>query len=114
MRLIRRGHFFAENGFIGEAILLTTSIMETVSEMYIEDEVWSDQSLDGAETIVFKKTIALLESIIDYNSLSVDMLIKLNDQFNAFNSMQAHLQYELYSFDYIQEKIAAKIYSTAA
>lgn len=113
LKLIRRGHFFAEKGFICEAILLTTAIIEKVSEMYIKDEVWSDQSLDGEETIVFKKTIELLESIIDCNSLSVDMLIELHSQFNVFSFMEAHEQYGLYSFEYIQEKLEAIIESSA-
>ncbi len=113
LRLIRRGHFFAENGFICEAILLSTATIEKVSEIYIEDEVWNDRRLNGEETLIINRAIELLESILDNNSLSIDMLIELNHQFNIFSSMEAHLQYELYSFEDIQEKIVAKIYSTA-
>ncbi len=112
LQLISRGHFIAERGYIFEALYLSTAIIEKVSEMYIKDEVWSDTSLDGEETLIFYNAIKLTESIINNNALPIDTLIELNHQFSIFGGMEAHMQYGLYSFNDIQDKIVAKIYNT--
>lgn len=111
-RLIRRGQFFAENGLIYEAIFLSTTIIEKVGEMYVEDEVWNDQDLDG-EIFALDKAIRVIEVIVNSNALSIDMLIAVYHEFNRLGSMEAYLQYGLISFDDIQATIESKIMGTA-
>ncbi len=110
-KLIRRGEYFVENDYIYEAIFLSTNIIDRTSEMYIEDEVWSDQNLDGEITAI-RDSVSLIERILNLNILRLEMLQVLYNEINRLCKMEAHQEYGLFNFDYIQERIMDKIIET--
>lgn len=107
-KLTRKGEFWVEHDFGYEAIHMALTILEKVGEMYIEDEVWSDQSYDGNDLSVYA-TVRLLSKIIDADILSQDLLIGLDCQLNRLNEMEANVDYGIFDFREIQTKLAQKI-----
>ncbi len=107
-KLTRKGEFWVEHDYIYVALHMALTILEKVGEMYIEDEIWSDQSYDGDDLSVYA-TLRLISKVVDADILSQDLLIGLDNELNRLSETEANVEYGIFDFREIQKKLAQKI-----